>query len=113
MLLRWLERAELSSVRSSVRSFQPLPTNDVVGGAGNASIDRPQSSISPLAIERARARGKKPSRRSNLRICFLREGDFLSGFDALRKAQRSTYTIYLSILLEGVHCVFAQRSKGE
>ena len=56
MLLRWLERAELSSVRSSVRSFQPLPTNDVVGGAGNASIDRPQSSISPLAIERARAR---------------------------------------------------------
>ena len=44
-------RAELSSVRSFVLgSFQQLPTNDVEGGSGSAaSIDRPQSSISPLA----------------------------------------------------------------
>ena len=68
----------------------------------------------PFPLWPSKERGKKPSRRSNLRICFLREGDFLSGFDALRKAQRSTYAIYLSIRLEGVHCgVFAQRSKGE
>ena len=67
----------------------------------------------PFPLWPSKERGKKPSRRSNLRICFLREGDFLLGFDALRKAQRSTYTIYLSIRLEGVHCVFAQRSKGE
>ena len=59
LLLRSMGEEEEEEARyvPPVRSFQELPTNDVVGGASNASIDRPQSSISPLAIERAS--GKK------------------------------------------------------
>ena len=71
----------------------------------------------PFPLWPSKERGKKPSRRSNLRICFVlpERGGFSFGIRCIKEGAE-VYVHYLSIYPlggEGVHCVFAQRSKGE